>query len=94
MADVLSKTIQPVWRPDTKYAIQLSYKDKVDGTEHYQHYHLGFQTRGPIGHFHQSQESYAALKADNRQDEYKLAGLQHYLDLSTACSALREKSHR
>ncbi len=80
MADALTKTIQPVWRPDTKYAIQLSYKDKVDGTEHYQHYHLGFQTRGPIGHFHQTQEAYAALKADNRQDEYKLAGLQHYLD--------------
>lgn len=82
------KTIQPIWRPETTYAIRLKVMDKVgleggsSSNEAYSFYSYLFKTAGPIGHFHQFRQEYAALKLDNKQDQFKLADLRHYVDLS------------
>lgn len=82
MGDGLNKTIQPVWRPNTIYAIALKTRDVVDGNPnsavHTQIF--GFRTAGPIGHFHQHSVVYEALAAQDRADEFKLANLKNYID--------------
>lgn len=81
------KTIQPIWRPGTKYAIHLSINDRVGtegtyGNDNPQKYTYLFQTKGPIGHFHQYRQEYIDLTKKNQQDQFKLADLRHYVDLT------------
>ena len=79
----LNKTIQPVWRPDTTYAIALKTRDVVNnntsGSVAITHV-FGFKTAGPIGHFQQQSAVYQALVAQDRADEFKLANLKFYID--------------
>ncbi len=97
MVDALSGSIQPIWRPDTFYALRITTRDVAIrhddgniGATHPNTFIAGWRTVGPIGHFHryidtsgnvQTLPAYAALEAAQRADEFKLAGLQHYLDL-------------
>jgi hypothetical protein len=95
MADGISKTIQPIWRPSTKYVVQIKTKDKltVSGNverEYTQYYNFGFQTAGGLGHFHHYVNSggsrvyrsdYQDLLNKDREQEYRLALLQHYIHL-------------
>lgn len=96
MADAINKTLVPVWRPDTTFAIRVQYTDQVfeessSHTNNSRAFVLGFRTKGPIGHFHEyptgntttvKQTDYASLEADDKEDQYKLATLQHYIDLA------------
>ncbi len=92
----LSGSIQPIWRPDTHYALKVVTSDAVyrhdDNqlqTTYTNTYTFGWRTVGPLGHFHkfpgpggtQTLPAYAALEAADREDEFRLATLQHFLDL-------------
>ncbi|MGL5890845.1 MAG: hypothetical protein ACRC3B_13210, partial [Bacteroidia bacterium] len=91
-----SGSIQPLWRPNTNFAIRISTIDKLfreNGqsqvrTPYSRSFVFGFRTTGPIGHFHlykngsslAERADYAALKQKNREDEFKLSSLKHYVD--------------
>jgi hypothetical protein len=82
------KTIQPIWRPDTTYAVRLAVLDQVGLEEgspfdlRPSYYTYLFKTKGPIGHFHQFRNEYSQLKAANKEDQFKLVDLRHYIDYS------------
>ncbi|NVK64987.1 MAG: hypothetical protein HWE22_10390 [Flavobacteriales bacterium] len=88
-------SIQPIWRPDTNYAIQITTKDKLNRegggylTEHNNTAVYGFRTMGPIGHFHKYRNDagindmvpdYQALETVGSEDEFKLKNLLYYID--------------
>ncbi|WP_294296109.1 hypothetical protein [uncultured Chryseobacterium sp.] len=55
----ITKSIQPIWRPDTAYYIRFSLKDTVDNGQAQQtwNYAYGFRTAGPLGFFHLDKDS-------------------------------------
>jgi hypothetical protein len=66
MFDTINKTLQPVWRPNTAYAIRLKTEDRLfrEGQSNLEASQantdvFGFRTAGPVGHFH----SYPVLDA-------------------------------
>ncbi|MPT32059.1 MAG: hypothetical protein E2600_10430 [Chryseobacterium sp.] len=80
-----SKTIQPIWRPNSKFLLHFRLRDEVtfdgrnDTSESFDYYY-GFKTMGPVGHFHKQKESYLkkfddagdpVLGSDGEQLEYK-----------------------
>lgn len=59
MFDTINKTLQPVWRPNTTYAIRLKTEDRMfregqssTGGLQANADIYGFRTAGPVGHFH------------------------------------------
>lgn len=91
MVDALEKTFQPIWRPNTKYAIAIKTNEAVSGggsANHRNTFYYGFQTKGPIGHFHNYlQGGVETIRADYQQlldidqeDSYQLSTLKHYID--------------
>lgn len=59
LLDGINKTLQPIWRPNTTYAIRIKTSDKLyrDGSQTLlREYKLdvayGFKTAGPVGHYH------------------------------------------
>ncbi|WP_145861289.1 hypothetical protein [Pedobacter suwonensis] len=83
LSNNLNKTIQPVWRPDTTYAIVVKTRDVVEGNlgASVQKNHIyGFKTIGPIGHFQKKNAIYKALEAQDKAAAFKLADLKHYID--------------
>lgn len=92
MIDALEKTFQPIWRPNTKFAVAIKTNEAVSGggsDNHRNTFYFGFQTKGPVGHFHQYENDsnlqvfradYADLLAIDREDSYQLSKLQHYID--------------
>ncbi len=59
MFDAINKTLQPVWRPNTAYAIRFKTEDRmfregqsIAGGLQANADIYGFRTAGPIGHFH------------------------------------------
>lgn len=87
MQKALSMMTQPIWRPDTLYAVQLELREQVNDTEReYTRYvSFGFQTAGPLGHYHQMgngpvRPDYSTLVAAERESEYKYASLRNYID--------------
>lgn len=83
LSDGLNRTIQPVWRPDTMFAVKVKTRDRInnrkDGVSEQSHV-FGFKTAGPVGHFHQQNPQYQALAAQDRAAEFKLANLKQYID--------------
>ncbi|MDB5150315.1 MAG: hypothetical protein JWQ57_4335 [Mucilaginibacter sp.] len=83
LGDGLNRTIQPVWRPDTLFAVKVKTRDRIndrkDGVPEQTHI-FGFKTAGPVGHFHQQNPQYQALAAQDRAAEFKLANLKQYID--------------
>jgi len=91
------KYLQPIWRPDTVYRIQITATDEVTGEGYSggspQVYNYCFKTAGPIGHFHRYLEhvgnsdvvkyhpSYSALVANATQSQFKLSMLKDYIDM-------------
>lgn len=88
-------SIQPVWRPDTNYAIRITTKDKLNRegggslTEYNNVAVYAFRTMGPIGHFHEYRNEagtdvlypqYATLAGADNEDEFKLKNLLYYID--------------
>lgn len=79
--DAMSKTIQPIWRPNTAYMLRFRLKDEVvfEGTSNSTlfDYYYGFKTMGPVGHFHKQSSDYLG---DNKEEEKALTSLRSYLD--------------
>lgn len=91
MVRAITNTIRPIWRPETTYAISIRTVDNVSVPERPgsdsatpKYMHIGFRTRGPVGHFHQHRAEYSALKAQDRADQYRLQSLKPYIDFSTS----------
>jgi hypothetical protein len=83
LGDGLNRTIQPVWRPDTTFAVKVKTRDRInnrkDGVSEQTHI-FGFKTVGPVGHFHEQNPQYIALADQDRAAEFKLANLKQYVD--------------
>ena len=92
MFDTINKTLQPIWRPNTAFAIRLKTIDKVysDSGSQLGIYPTdlvyGFRTAGPIGHFHnfpksntvqQLRADYDALEQIAHEEEFILPA-DHY----------------
>ncbi len=97
MINAFNGSLQPIWRPYTNYAININTRDilyRENGTSQLASYArtqvFAFRTTGPLGHFHEyiqggtqvMRPDYAALKSKDRQDEFKLTNLQHYVDFT------------
>jgi len=96
MVDALTKTLQPVWRPNTIYAVRLEVTDSLyqEGgssllANHTKTFVYGFKTAGPVGHYHQFPTSantsvpkpeFTALKNLDREAEFKIHNLGLYID--------------
>ncbi|TFF33977.1 hypothetical protein [Mucilaginibacter psychrotolerans] len=85
LSDGLDRTVQPVWRPNTIFAVRVRTQDKVNGTvptspPGLKTHIFGFKTAGPVGHFHQRNPKYKELAESDRASEFKLANLKHYID--------------
>lgn len=92
MMDALEKTFQPIWRPNTTFAVAIKTNESVSGggsNNHRNTFYYGFRTKGPIGHFHAYldnsnteviRQDYQNLLDANREDAYQLSKLQHYID--------------
>jgi hypothetical protein len=83
LLDATMKTVQPVWRPETTFAVQVSTLDRVNGNVpggSERTHTFGFKTAGPLGHFHQQSKQYADLAKKDQQESFKLANLLHYID--------------
>lgn len=91
MVDALEKTFQPIWRPNTKFAIAIKTNEAASGggsANHRNTFYYGFQTKGPVGHFHNYLEGgvetiradYQQLLDTNQEDSYQLSTLKHYID--------------
>ncbi len=88
MVNSINRVIEPVWRPNTRFAIQVKTKDLVHrdlalfgspgGYERY--YTFGFRTAGPMGFFHQ-------YKDGNGQDQVRT-------DYAALAAAKREEEYR
>lgn len=89
-AAALQKTIQPIWRPNTKYLIHFRLRDDVEGENGnikstVFDYFYGFKTLGPVGHFHRQNKNYLKYEEDGEdkyytEDEKPLTSLRAYLD--------------
>jgi len=90
MVKAINKTIHPIWRPDTIYAVSIRTTDNVSVPEKSYaaatatYMHIGFRTRGPLGFFHQNRAEYRALVAEDRADQYRLQSLKPYIDFTTS----------
>ncbi|MEO1623759.1 MAG: hypothetical protein AAFV25_01285 [Bacteroidota bacterium] len=83
MQAAIQNMLAPVWRPDTKYAVKIGFRDSVEGpttnTDHSFDHYFGFQTVGPLGYFHEhAQVKYVA--PGTNPDQYALTGLRSYID--------------
>jgi hypothetical protein len=78
----LTGYIQPIWRPDTSYAVRIELKDVVDGGTSPAgnfSYAFGFTTVGPLGYFHIHLNAHYWDPATN-PDELPLTSLRRYID--------------
>lgn len=100
--DQLSEPLSPVWRPNTSFMIKLVTRDYAHSggnTNNSTRYHYyGFQTKGPIGHYHlypddtvipdkeRANPEYQALlnSSDNNLDAYRLDELTDYIDYANS----------
>ncbi|MBS3737386.1 MAG: protease complex subunit PrcB family protein [Psychroflexus sp.] len=79
MVNGVQKTVQPIWRPNTKYYVHFQLKDEVDNgaNQGTYHYYYGFKTAGPVGHFHK-QVPY--VPTGEHADQYPITSLRSYID--------------
>lgn len=98
MINAFESSIRPIWRFDTAYYVEVKTKDTLyreSGSSVLasfpKTYYFGFRTAGPPGHFHEYlnpagtntvRADYQALVLKDRQDEFKLSKLLHYIDLT------------
>jgi len=54
MEEAVQRVAQPIWRPNSKFYVHYQLKDEVDNgaAEGVFDYYYGFETAGPVGHFH------------------------------------------
>ncbi len=67
--NAIGKSVQPIWRPDTKYLVKFTLRDLVDNISNPNQqfeFVYGFRTAGPLGFFHlDKQSTYGDLYVDN-----------------------------
>lgn len=91
MIEALNTLIQPIWRPNSIFAIQVKTRDKIEQrpSPWTRSYVFGFKTGGGIGYYHnfldrngswKNQNTYAALLSQDKEDTFKLSVLNHYID--------------
>lgn len=92
VATDLSKSMkfmnQPIWRPNTMYAIRIKTEEKIDGDPKIRYRTWGFKTAGPVGHFHEFgndpepnyHPEYQKLVDLDRENEFKYRSLAPYID--------------
>jgi hypothetical protein len=88
LIEAVNGSIQPVWRPNSYFAIEIQTQEKLfeNATEspllaNYSNNQIfAFKTVGPTGFYHQSNDKYNDLVDKDREMEFKLSGLQHYID--------------
>ena len=75
LLDGINKTLQPIWRPNTTFAIRLKTSDKLyaeGSSTPLRTYNLdmvyGFKTAGPVGHYHHYPVDNVTAVPENRQD--------------------------
>lgn len=81
--DNLNRTVQPVWRPETTYAVVVKVRDVVNNNVAgavQKNFIYGFKTAGPIGHFQDQSTIYQELAGRDQGATFKLADLKHYID--------------
>ena len=85
MTAAVQKTVQPIWRPNTKYYVRFRLKDEVNNGEFEEQnkglfdYYYGFKTVGPVGHYHKD-STVDYIPADANPDQYPLTSLRQYID--------------
>lgn len=81
MEAAMEKTVQPIWRPNTKYYVRFRLKDEVDNGEDEGifDYYYGFKTVGPVGHYHKD-PNVDYVPSDANADQYPLTSLRQYID--------------
>ncbi|MDX6530204.1 MAG: hypothetical protein QOH41_2494 [Blastocatellia bacterium] len=86
MVRAINNTIHPIWRPGTTYAVSIRTVDTVSAPgapgPMSRYMHIGFCTKGPLGHSHQYRAEYKALVLQDRGDQYRLQSLKPYIDFS------------
>jgi hypothetical protein len=98
MINAFNGTVQPVWRFNTQFRIEVATNDKLyreSGQSVLASYpkihYFAFRTAGPPGHFHiykdianneQTRDDYATLESEDREDEFKQRYLLHYIDFA------------
>jgi hypothetical protein len=83
LSDTINKTIQPVWRPNTTFAVMVKTQDRVNGnipSGSLKTHIFGFKTAGPLGHFHQQSKAYHDLEQTDQAAAFKLANLKYYIN--------------
>lgn len=92
MMEAINTTVQPIWRPNTTFAITFSVLDEMSWTTmkipFLKQFVLFFKTAGGVGFFHQEWQNgvfteradYKDLKNENNQDAFKYRNLIHYID--------------
>lgn len=96
LMESIEKTIQPIWRPNTIFAVGIKTNEKVygGGSANYTNsYFYGFKTAGPIGHFHRYLDNvgtevinnkYQQLVTANQEDSFILSNLKHYINYAVS----------
>jgi len=95
MIEGLNTLVQPIWRPNSIFAIHLMTRDEIQqrSSPYNRSYVFGFKTGGVIGFYHnfvnesgnwQNQSDYTALQNQDKEDSYKLSGLNHYIDYNNS----------
>jgi hypothetical protein len=73
--------IQPIWRPDTSYAVRIELEDLVDDNAANAGvfaFAFGFSTAGPVGYFHT--HPHADYADSGEVDQFPLTSLGQYID--------------
>jgi hypothetical protein len=76
----LTGYIQPIWRPDTSFAVRIALRDVVDDDPAAAgdfSYAFGFTTAGPVGYFHTDPNAHYG---DPHPDQWPLTSLRQYID--------------
>ncbi|MCJ7932805.1 MAG: hypothetical protein MUW56_04035 [Chryseobacterium sp.] len=94
MMDAIENVVQPIWRPNSVYCVNLKLRDEVNGGDSSTtfNYYFGFKTAGPIGHFEKRNIEYLEeIKDENgasfnpvkrrKPEEYPITSLKSYIDM-------------
>ncbi|WP_343631335.1 hypothetical protein [Fluviicola sp.] len=83
LLDTINKTLQPIWRPNTIYAIRVKTSDRLfreNGSASMGSYSLdmayGFRTGGPIGHYHNYPVNNSSGATDPQKEREDYAALE------------------
>ena len=83
MGDGLQRTVQPIWWPNTYFAFEVHYRDRVNGGGDDLLPHniaaFGFKTGKPLGQYYKGNPIYGALD-DTKKQAFKYFDLTYYLD--------------